>query len=136
MSLPTFVKPNAVHKREAPMPTSFAGKRFSFTQPDGTVLQVRGWGNQYHAAFETLDGYTVVRDPVSGFSAVSERIAQRLGARAYPRTTTDGHWIIEVLSGSLSPHDQDLLEQTRGPFQVSAVDPVSRTIVARPAFPE
>jgi M6 family metalloprotease-like protein len=49
------------------MPTSFSGKQFSFIQPDGTVLQVRGWGNQYHATFETLDGYTVVRDPVSGF---------------------------------------------------------------------
>lgn len=45
----------------------FYGQEFDFTQPDGSRLQVRGWGDQYHAVFETLDGFTVVKDPVSGF---------------------------------------------------------------------
>ena len=45
----------------------FFGEVFTFTQPDGTHLQVRGWGDQNRAVFETLDGFTVVRDPVSGF---------------------------------------------------------------------
>ncbi len=45
----------------------FFGKEFIFTQPDGTELKVRGWGDQYHAVFETLDGYTVVEDPVTHF---------------------------------------------------------------------
>src|SRR6185437_2320011 len=49
------------------MSAPFFGKEFTFTQPDGTRLQVRGWGNQKRAVFETLDGFTVVRDPTTGF---------------------------------------------------------------------
>lgn len=45
----------------------FFGEEFTFTQPDGTRLAVRGWGDQHNAVFETLDGYTVTRDPVTGF---------------------------------------------------------------------
>ncbi len=49
------------------MSIPFSGKEFTFTQPDGTALRVRGWGDQYHAVFETLNGYTVVEDPATGF---------------------------------------------------------------------
>lgn len=49
------------------MSAPFLGKEFTFTQSDGTTLQVRGWGNQERAVFETLDGFTVVRDPATGF---------------------------------------------------------------------
>jgi hypothetical protein len=49
------------------MSVPFFGKRFTFTQPDGTQLDVRGWGDQHHAVFQTLDGFTVTQDPVSGF---------------------------------------------------------------------
>ncbi len=49
------------------MSAPFFGKEFTFTQPDGTPLNVRGWGNQHHAHFETLDGHTVVQDPATGF---------------------------------------------------------------------
>src|SRR5262245_37531160 len=49
------------------MSTMFRGKEFTFTQPDGTSLTVKGWGDQHHAVFEALNGYTVVQDPVSGF---------------------------------------------------------------------
>jgi len=49
------------------MSLPFNGKPFTFTQPDGTALWVRGWGDQHHAVFETLNGYTVVRDPASGY---------------------------------------------------------------------
>lgn len=45
----------------------FYGQQFTFTQPDGSTLDVRGWGDQHHAVFETLDGYTVVENPASGF---------------------------------------------------------------------
>ena len=45
----------------------FCGQQFTFTQPDGGRIEVRGWGDQNHAIFETLDGFTVVRDPVTGF---------------------------------------------------------------------
>lgn len=49
------------------MPTPFAGKIFTFTNPDGSAIQVRGWGNQYAARFETLDGFTVVKNPETGY---------------------------------------------------------------------
>lgn len=45
----------------------FFDEVFTFHQPDGTILTVRGWGDQEHAVFETLEGYTVIRDPITGF---------------------------------------------------------------------
>jgi M6 family metalloprotease-like protein len=37
--------------------------RIHYTQPDGTVLELRGEGNEYQAVYESLDGYTVVFVP-------------------------------------------------------------------------
>lgn len=33
-----------------------------FTQPDGTPIELRGQGDEFHAVFETLEGYTVLFD--------------------------------------------------------------------------
>lgn len=49
------------------MPAPFSDQRFTFSNPDGSTVEVRGWGNQYYAVFETLDGYTVVEDPETGY---------------------------------------------------------------------
>jgi hypothetical protein len=49
------------------MSMPFAGKTFTFTNPDGSTFEVRGWGDQFYAVFETLDGYTVVKDPSTGY---------------------------------------------------------------------
>src|SRR5687767_1168175 len=49
------------------MSKPYYGDEFTFTHPDGRQIEVRGWGDQYYAVFETLDGFTVVRDPVTGF---------------------------------------------------------------------
>lgn len=49
------------------MPAPFVDQEFTFDNPDGSQVRVRGSGNQFAAVFETLDGYTVVRDPVSDF---------------------------------------------------------------------
>ncbi len=49
------------------MPRPFYNEEFEFTQPDGTNIKLKGWGNQSHAVFETLDGFTVVKDPVTGY---------------------------------------------------------------------
>jgi hypothetical protein len=49
------------------MPVHYDGEEFTFFNPDGSEIKVRGWGNQFAAVFETLDGYTVVKDPASGF---------------------------------------------------------------------
>lgn len=45
----------------------FHDKDFEFTQPDGTTLSVKGWGDQHYAVFETLDGFTIVQDPITRF---------------------------------------------------------------------
>lgn len=44
----------------------FFGERFVFRQPDGTEFEVRGWGDDTYAVFETLSGYTVCREPDTG----------------------------------------------------------------------
>ncbi|MEY2475087.1 MAG: hypothetical protein QOG87_402 [Actinomycetota bacterium] len=49
------------------MPERYEGQEFTFFDPDGSEIPVRGWGNQFAAVFETLDGYTVVQDPDSRF---------------------------------------------------------------------
>jgi M6 family metalloprotease-like protein len=49
------------------MPIPYVGREFTFPQPDGTQLRVRGWGNQDDAVFETLDGFTITLDPVTNF---------------------------------------------------------------------
>lgn len=43
------------------MPSPFMGEIFTFLNPDGSEVTLRGWGNQFEAIFETLDGYTVVK---------------------------------------------------------------------------
>jgi len=48
------------------MAMPFYGKEFTFEQPDGTEVRLKGWGDQHHAVFETLDGFTVVPDPDTG----------------------------------------------------------------------
>jgi len=69
------------------MSAPFFGQEFTFTQPDGAELQVRGWGDQHNARFETLDGQPVVQNPSTGFyeyaavSADGEEI-RLTGARA------------------------------------------------------
>jgi M6 family metalloprotease-like protein len=40
-------------------------KKFNYTQPDGQRIQLWGEGTEFHAVFESLDGFTVVFDPAS-----------------------------------------------------------------------
>ena len=49
------------------MPVPFYDEEFEFAQPDGSRIKVKGWGNQNYAIFETLDGYTIIEDPITGF---------------------------------------------------------------------
>jgi len=53
------------------MTMPFHGRTFAFTQPDGSKIQLRGWGDQHYAVFETLDGYTVTRNPTTGYYEVA-----------------------------------------------------------------
>ena len=44
----------------------FFGQHFDFTQPDGSTIRVRGWGDQQQAVFETLDGQILRPDRATG----------------------------------------------------------------------
>ncbi len=54
------------------MSTQFVSRVFTFTQPDGSKVQLRGSGDQNYAVFETLDGYTVTKNPGTGFYEVAQ----------------------------------------------------------------
>jgi len=41
------------------------GKKMKLRQPDGRLVEVRVWGDEYYQIVESLDGYTLARDPVS-----------------------------------------------------------------------
>lgn len=43
------------------MPSPFEGEIFTILNPDNSELTLRGWGNQFEAVFETLDGFTVTQ---------------------------------------------------------------------------
>lgn len=49
------------------MSAPFINEKFTFTNPDGSTFEVVGSGNQYYARFETEDGFTVVKDPETGY---------------------------------------------------------------------
>lgn len=59
------------------MPLPFQREPFTFQNPDGSELQVLGWGNQYQAVFETLDGYSVVTNPENGYWEFAELSTDR-----------------------------------------------------------
>jgi M6 family metalloprotease-like protein len=70
------------------MSRPFFRKEFTFTQPDGTRINLRGSGNQHFARFETPDGYTVVRDPATHFWRLARVAAD--GSRLEPDPQADG----------------------------------------------
>lgn len=43
------------------------GEVLTVRQPDGSFANVRIWGDEYYGVTETLDGYTLVRDPTTMF---------------------------------------------------------------------
>lgn len=49
------------------MPMAYFGKEFRITESDGKEIFLKGWGSQNYAVFEDPEGYTVVKDPESGY---------------------------------------------------------------------
>jgi M6 family metalloprotease-like protein len=54
------------------MSMPFFGQSFTFTQPNGDEVRVRGWGDQYFAYFESEGGVPLLRDPISGALEVAQ----------------------------------------------------------------
>ncbi len=50
-------------------------RTFVFTQPDGTIIQLHGRGDEYAAIFETTNGYAVVFNHVTGAYEYARRNA-------------------------------------------------------------
>ncbi len=42
------------------------GKVCELAQPDGSLVPVRIWGDEFYQVVESLDGYTLIRDPETG----------------------------------------------------------------------
>lgn len=66
-------------------------KTISFIQPDGAQIVLWGEGDEFHAVFETLDGYTVVFDAASSsyHYAMLSTDGNELLASGYPAGTVD-----------------------------------------------
>jgi M6 family metalloprotease-like protein len=94
---------------EEEMPVPFAGKEFTFHNPDGSEIRVRGWGNQFAAVFETLDGYTVVKDPDSGFYHYAEQSRDGEGLAASRALVGE----VEPATLGIPPHLRPTHEHTR-----------------------
>jgi len=45
----------------------------AFTLPDGNVLELRLWGDEYVNGWETLDGFSVIRNEATGYWEYAER---------------------------------------------------------------
>lgn len=78
------------------MSAPFINERFTFTNPDGTTVEVIGTGNQFFAHFETDDGYTVIQDPKSGFYT-------------YAETSNDKSRLLPVINGIVGQVDPESL---------------------------
>ncbi len=78
------------------------GKVFPMTQPDGSTIQVRIWGDEFYTIVESLDGYTLVRDP-------------RTRAICYARLSTDSRSLRStgVPVGTQAPDALDLTPHVR-----------------------
>ena len=58
-------------------------KVFQVTQPDGTSVDVRVWGDEFYRLVESMDGYSLVRDPATG-------------ATCYARLSADGNDLVST----------------------------------------
>ena len=48
------------------------GDLFKLKQPDGTFVEVKVWGDEFYQRVESLDGYTLIRDPKTRWICYAE----------------------------------------------------------------
>ncbi len=101
-----------------------AGEVFPMRQPDGSTIDVRIWGDEFYTIVESLDGYTLVRDPETRFIC-------------YAALSADGNNLLStgVPVGSASPAELGLVPQLRvNPRAAAAQARAVRDSFARRAF--
>jgi M6 family metalloprotease-like protein len=75
----------------------YQGELFRLKQPDGSHVPVRVWGDEFHQRVESLDGYTLVRDPQTRWIC-------------YAQLSTDQAQLIptDIIYGGASAASEDL----------------------------
>ncbi len=70
------------------------GEIVDIRQPDGSIIQARVWGDEFYRVVESMDGYTLVRDPASRQAC-------------YAELSADGSELVStgVRAGELLPED-------------------------------
>lgn len=78
------------------------GKKYNISQPSGDVVQVRIWGDEFYQIVESLDGYTLIRDPNTGIIS-------------YAQLSTDGKELISTgyAIGEIDPAALGLVKHIR-----------------------
>jgi M6 family metalloprotease-like protein len=90
-------------------------KAFAFIQPDGTAIQVHGWGDEFHADFETLDGYAVLFD-------------QTAQAYVYASLSPDGLQLVSsgLVVGRADPLSKGLAKHLRADPKTTKAEALKR----------
>lgn len=104
------------------------GQQFELSQPDGSAVPVRIWGDEYFQIVESLNGYTLVRDPASGVICYAQLSGGRLVSTGVPvggEKGTAPKGVAPHLRADLNTVSEDVAKarMTFGP---------SRTLRARP----
>jgi len=73
------------------------GEVFKLLQPDGSEVQVRVYGDEFYQRVESLDGFTLVKDPVSGWINYAELSDD--GSEFIPTGMTYSHFQTDDFSG-------------------------------------
>jgi len=78
------------------------GEVFSVQQPDGTTAEVRLWGDEFYHIVESMDGYTLVREPATGRTT-------------YARLSRDGNELVSTGASvqQVKPASLDLQKHVR-----------------------
>lgn len=88
------------------------GQVRALEQPDGSRIEVRAFGDEIFTRLEGLDGYTVVRDPTTGYYCYAERspdgqelrsTGRAYGTRQPPANRMERFWELFGVAPSMPP---------------------------------
>ncbi|MBN2565580.1 MAG: M6 family metalloprotease domain-containing protein [Candidatus Eisenbacteria bacterium] len=96
----------------------YRGDEVTIRQPDGSLIVLLVWGDEFYAVGETRDGYTVVRDPDTRMFC-------------YARLSADGS---ELVSTGIPANEAPPLRGLAQHVRISQADAVERARSAREAF--